>query len=212
VEPPEQPIERQALEHAVLRAIGGCCRQLLDGPIQNIGLSALRKWAALLTDERNPKAWRKVFQQPVDLYGALMSAYLFIEISGTGSGGFRWMFAGFLVLRESRFERTACRHRDCARLWSAVARAALPDWIEELRETRELLAEKNRIFEEQPPDALESMAGINQRLEGILERVRSGFPDHEKEVPELLASLSDAVLRLCQGELEAAEQLRASIQ
>jgi len=213
VAPPEDLIEAQTLERAVVRGISDCCGQLLHGPIENIGLAALRKWAGLVTGDRNAKCWRKVFHRPESLYGALMSVYIYIEIGGTGGSGFRPMFAGFLdeaaaVLRAPQLQQIAGRYRECAALWSEVARAALPDAVPELRQTRELLAEKNRVFEEQAPGALERMLAINERLEAILARVRERFPVAELDVPELLGGLSAAILRLHAAEVEAAEQLQ----
>ena len=43
VDRPANPISSQTLERAVVRGISDCCRQLLHGPIQNIGLQALPK-------------------------------------------------------------------------------------------------------------------------------------------------------------------------
>ena len=216
VDPPAAPITTQTLERAVVRGISDCCRQLLHGPIRNIGLQALPKWADLVCDEKIPKGWPKVFRQPVDLYGALMSTFLFIEIGGTGGSAFRTMYAAFLteaagLLKEPRLEEVSRLYQDCARLWSGVARAALPDWAPELRETRELLTRKNRIFEDQEADALDQMLRINWRLDEIVAGAKKKFPAPSELVPELLAGLSESILRLHEAEMKAVTALEECI-
>ena len=206
----------QTLERAIVRGISDSCRQLLHGPIQNIGLQALPKWAGLLCDPKNPKGWPRVFRQPVDLYGALMSAFLFIEIGGTGGSAFRPMYASFLseaasVLQQPRLEEVSCLYRESARLWSAVGRAALPDWVPELRETRELLLRKNVIFEEQEPGALDQMLRINHRLDEILDGARKRFPAPEGRIPELLGSLAESIRQLHEAEIKAVTALEDCI-
>jgi hypothetical protein len=208
---PEEPIPAQALERAVLAGIGDCCRQLLNGPIQNIGLDALAKWAKLLTDERNPKGWRRVFATAESLYGGLMSVYISIEIGGTGGSAFRSMYAAFLgeaavALREPRLKAVAERYRQCARLWSETACAALPDSAPVLARTRELLAEKNRVFEEQPEGALARMRAINVELDDLFAQARSAPP-----LFDVLEGLSRSIAPLHEAELAAARELQSSL-
>ena len=214
VEPPRAPISARTLERAVVRGIGDTCRHLLRGPIKNIGLQALPKWAALLTDEKNPKGWPTVFHKPVGLYGALMSAYMFIEIGGTGGSAFRPMYAAFLceaaqLLKEPRLEEVSGLYRECARLWSAVGCAALPDWAPELRETRELLARKNRIFEQEGD--LPKMLEINRRLDQILAGAKKRFPAPPGAIPEVLEGLRQSILRVHEAETKAAKALEDCI-
>jgi hypothetical protein len=216
VEPATVPISSQTLERAVVRGISDCCRQLLHGPIRNIGLQALPKWADLLCNQKNPKGWPNVFRKPVSLYGALMSTYIFIEIGGTGGSAFRSMYARFLseaaaVLKQPRLEEVACQYRECARLWSGVATAALPDWVPELRETRELLARKNRIFEEQEEGAMEEIGRINQCLDVILAPAKKRFPLAAGKIPELLGGLRENVLRVYEAEVKAVTALEECI-
>jgi hypothetical protein len=49
-------------------------------------LPAWRKWARMMTDTRNAKAWPRVFADPRSLVGALVSMYERIEPVGTGGG------------------------------------------------------------------------------------------------------------------------------
>jgi len=214
VAPARAPISAQTLERAVVRGISDTCRHLLHGPIKNIGLQALPKWAGLLTDEKNPKGWPKVFRKPVDLYGALLNAYIFIEIGGTGGSAFRPMYAGFLceaahVLKEPRLEEVSRLYRECGRLWSEAACAALPDWAPELRETRELLARKNRIFEQEGD--LPKMLEVNHRLERILAGAKKRFPAPPGSIPEVLEGLRQSVLRVHEAEMKAVKLLEACI-
>jgi hypothetical protein len=216
VEAPPQPISSQTLERAIVRGISDTCRQLLHGPIQNIGLRALKKWADLVVDERSPKGWQRVFKTPLNLFGALMSTYIFIEIGGTGGSAFRTMYASFLseaagVLEQPELERVSCAYRECGHLWSDVARAALPDWVPELKQTRELIWEKNRIFEHQPRCALKCMLNINARHDAIMSATKQQFPLDKKRIPELLGGMREAILRLYTAEVAAAEQLEGCL-
>jgi hypothetical protein len=217
VDPPANPISSQTLERAVVRGISDCCRQLLHGPIQNIGLQALPKWADLLCNEKNPKGWPNVFRKPVSLYGALMTTFIFIEIGGTGGSAFRSMYARFLseaaaLLKEPRLEKVSCQYWECARLWSGVARAALPDWSPELRETRELLTQKNRAFEAQEAGAMEEIERINRRLDKILTGAMKKFPAADGKIPELLGGLRESILRVYEAEVKAVTALEECIQ
>ena len=210
---PEEPVQVQTLERAVVRGIGDCWRQLLQGPVQNIGLGALEKWAELVVNDKNAKGWPRVFRTPASLYGALASTYTFIEASGTGGGAFRLMYADFLdeaaeVLGQKALRKVAAQYRRCARLWSDVARAALPDDVPDLRAARELLAEKNRIFEAQAEGALERMHAINLELEKILARARAAFPG---DAARVLGGLSDALVRVHAAELDAVRLLQACV-
>lgn len=213
---PETPVSMKSLERAVVSGIGDTCRNLLRGPIKNLGLQALPKWAGLLCDSRNAKGWPKLFRKPVDLYGALMSTYIFIEIGGTGGSAFRSMYAAFLaeaaaVLKEPRLESASCSYLECARRWTDVAVAALPDWLPDLAETRTLLARKDRIFAQQPEGAVEQLERINHRLDQIVARARTAFPGPADCVPQLLAGMRDAILRLHEAELKAAHVLEDCI-
>ena len=215
VEPPVRPISGQTLERAVVRGISDCCRLLLHGPIQNIGLQALPKWADLVCNEKNPKGWPNAFREPVSLYGALMSTFIFIEIGGTGGSAFRPMYARFLseaaqLVGQPRLEEVSCQYWECARLWSALANAALPDWAPELRETRELLTRKNRVFEAQDAGAMEEMARINRRLDEILSGAKKRFPA-EGRTRELLGGLREKILQVYEAETKAVTALEECI-
>ena len=210
---PEEPVEPQTLERAVYRGISDCCRQLQHGPISNVGLSVLAKWADAVGDDKDSKGWPRLFRQPAELYGALTSTFHFIETAGTGGGAFRWMFAEFLeeaadVLSKPAMQESAAQYRECARLWSEVARAALPDDVPDLRTARELLAEKNRIFEEQAENAIEQMEAINRQLDEIRGRARESFPG---EVQRVLGALHDAIVRVHAAELEGVRMLQSAL-
>ena len=143
-------------------------------------------------------------------------AYIFIEFGVTGGSAFRSMYASFLteaaaLLRQPRLEEVSAQYRECARLWSEVACAALPDWAPELRETRELLARKNRIFEEQEEGALKRMLDINQRLDEILAGAKKGFPAPAGKIPVLLGGLKESILRVYDAEMKAVAELEECI-
>lgn len=214
VEPPRIPIRIETLRRAVRAGIADCCRAMLAPPIQNLGLSGLLKWANLMVNPTDAKGWPRVFELGLPLYGALMSTFLFIEIAGTGGSAFRTMYAGFLaeaaaVLEEPRLEPVSCQFRQAAGLWSELAVAALPDAEPLFRETRQLLLEKNRVFERQERGALERMRQINHRLDAILAEVKSAFPLEAAGASALLEDLSRRVQALHHLEQEAITNLNS---
>lgn len=58
-----------------------------------------------------------------------------------------------------------------ASVWKQIAHAAFPDECPVLSEIRDLMEEKNRVFEEGEPDALERMLGIESRIRHLQEHV-----------------------------------------
>ena len=62
---------------------------MLNPPIKNAGLAGIQKWADIIVK------WPEQFKG-INLFGALMNGFLYIEISGTGGNAFRSMYAQFL--------------------------------------------------------------------------------------------------------------------
>ncbi len=110
------------------------------------------------------------------------------------------MYARFL-------EAAAARFRVAAGLWSGVAERAMPDSHPLLGRAREILAEKNRLFEEQGGRALPEMRRLNGEMEEILARweVESG------DLTGLLADLQEGIRACLPVEAEAFHLLEAAV-
>ena len=103
----------------------------LGGTSSSFALPAWRKWARLLTDERNTKGWPVVFADGRALPGALLSVWEGIEPAGMTGGNLRPLFADALseaaeVLDEPALAAEADAWRSIAELWHELAETAVP--------------------------------------------------------------------------------------
>ena len=116
------------------------------GTSTSFALPAWRRWARMLTDERNAKGWPTVFADGGGLVGALLSTWEGIEPAGMTGGHLRDLYADFLdeaagVLGEPTLTGCASAFRSAGRLWHEVAEAALPADVPAYVRLRELTAE-----------------------------------------------------------------------
>lgn len=190
------------LKNEIRESIRECCTNMLNPPIKNIGLAGIKKWAGLV-----PK-WPKQFKG-LNLFGCILNTFIYIEVSGTG-GGFRPMYAKFLkesssILNEPGLNDVAELFKKSGKLWSEIAVAALPDSWLTLKKTRELSFEKNRIFREQKPGALENMRKINLKLEDLM---KIAVDELQKKNPTLLlTNLQQKILGCYKLEEKAFQKL-----
>jgi hypothetical protein len=88
----------------------------------SFSLPAWRKWARLMTDERNAKAWPRVFADGHGLYGALLAIVEAVdEGAGPRGGHLRDLYASSLDEMAVALELPALV--DAARAWRASADA-----------------------------------------------------------------------------------------
>jgi hypothetical protein len=110
--------------------------QHLRSPSDSFSLPAWRKWSRMMTDERNPKGWPRVFAGGDGLLGALVSVVESVDGSVGGSGGhLREHYARFLddvadVLESPGLRVAAERWREAADRWEDLADAAVPPDLE----------------------------------------------------------------------------------
>lgn len=81
---------------AAVRAGLAECVESLGGTSDSFALPAWRKWARLMTDTRNAKAWPKAFADRKGLAGALLSTWEGIMPMGMTGGHLRGLTADFL--------------------------------------------------------------------------------------------------------------------
>jgi hypothetical protein len=195
------------LEKGIIEGIKESTKNMMDPPIRNFGLAGIKKWAELV-----PK-WPEQFKG-IDLLGCLLCVFIYIEVGGTGGGFFRPMYAKFLEEASSILNRPALKEiaelfEDSGKVWSEIATAALPDSWFRLKRIRELSFEKNRIFEESKPEALEKMRKINIEIENLLKREEEESVN--KDLASLLANLQEKILKCYKIEKEAFESLKSII-
>jgi hypothetical protein len=123
-------LDEAVLRKAVVDGIEECIAHL-NQPSDSFSLPAWRKWARLVADTRNKKAWPKVFEKATGLFGALVSVY-----ESVAGGTLRNLYASFLdeaaeIVEASELQAVATSWRDarpavaCSRTTSAAGRRAI---------------------------------------------------------------------------------------
>ncbi|HEX5671785.1 MAG TPA: BtrH N-terminal domain-containing protein [Acidimicrobiia bacterium] len=96
---------------------------------ESFSLPAIRKWARMLTDERNPKAWPRVFADGRFLLRALVSTYESVTEAGILGGNLRMLFVEFLIeaarLTDRDLDAPAAAYRQAAAAWERFAATCL---------------------------------------------------------------------------------------
>jgi hypothetical protein len=203
----EYPETVQITKEGVAKAIRECCHAMLNPPIKNLGLEGIKKWAKMV------KKWPQQFAG-LNLYGCLMNVYMYIEIGGTGGSAFRPMYARFLreasvLLDNPKLNEVAVLYEDAGKVWSEIAEAALPDSWPALKRTRELTFEKNRIFEEHNPGAVQKMLQINVEMDDIMNDAVKEL--EERDLRPLLTGLQQKIMKLHDIESTAISRLNEVI-
>ncbi len=113
------PIPAERLRAAMREGLGDQVDHLRSTS-DSFSLRAWRKWGRLMTDERNAKAWPRVFADGRGLFGALSAIQEGVDGQVGPSGGhLRELYAGFLDEAAIALDNTALD--DAARAWRAVA-------------------------------------------------------------------------------------------
>jgi len=198
------PPRLKNLEAGIKESIRECCRRMLEPPITNLGLSGMKKWSQLVT------RWPKQFTG-MNLLGALMNGFIYIETGGTGGSAFRPMYAKFLeeaseVTNQPALNEVAKLMRQSAAVWSQIALGLMPNSRPALKRMRELMVEKDRLFEEQGQDALAAMNKINEDMDSLMV---PAVKDLAETPPEFLSEVQQSILK-CQSLEQSAFQTLGS--
>jgi len=162
-----------------------------------LGGTSVEKWSKIVMK------WPEQFKG-VNLLGALMNGFMYIEIGGTGGSAFRSMYAQFLdeasaIINEPALNEVAEMMRQSAKVWSEIASGCLPDSWPTLRRMKELIIEKDRLFIEQEQNALEAMRKINMEMDELMEKV---VEDLQKP-PMFLADVRQSIVKCYEIEKKA---------
>ncbi len=201
----EYPSRLGNLEESIRGSIRECCQNMLKPPMKNLGLAGMEKWSRIVVK------WPEQFQG-INLLGTLMNGFIYIEIGGTGGSAFRLMYAQFLkeassVLGQPVLKEVAELMRETAAVWSEIASGLMPDSWSNLKRIRELMWEKNRLFEEQGTNALVEMEKINGKLDSL---TGQAVKELEK-TPEFLSDVQQSITKCLQIEEKAFQTLSGII-
>jgi len=197
---------------ATVRAAIASCRAELAGRTRhkqfagNFGISGLAKWASLV-ESSDRKGWPRVFAGGAALWSALTWGTYWIELAGTGGGGFRPLYARFLdeaaaITGAARLRDAAAAYRALGGAWSELAGVMLPREPGLLAETRDALDDQVTAY---AAGELDAVAGARARLTGLQARAASGELD--RHAGALRAELASRLRAIVAQETAAAQLL-----
>jgi hypothetical protein len=175
----------------------------------SFSLPAFEKWAKMLTDTKNAKAWSVVFADGVGLIDALASLVDQIEDRSQYGGTLRNLYARFLdragSVVDTDLSGAAGAYRVAAERWQEVAGVcrSMPVVEEAAR-----LSRQRRDAVEQG-DAGDRAA--REAAEGIAKVLASAEPLGREEMTDLFGQMADAVRAVSSAEKEALAALRAAM-
>jgi len=177
------------------------CSQMLEGlGIANFGLTALNKWAQMLTNTKNKKGWPNCFPGGPPLHGAMSTVFEQIELRGYGGSAFRGLYADFLdqaagVLKKSALKKVAEQFRESEASWRAISDAALPDSIPLLKETREALTRRSVLIRKPRTTAIDKeLESLRDRLKQLRERSAKELSLSKADTLDLFGAISERVV------------------
>jgi butirosin biosynthesis protein H-like/uncharacterized protein DUF4872 len=187
----------------------------LEQRSDSFSLPAFRKWARMLTDTRNAKAWPRVFADRAGLSDARVSVYESLEPVGSGGGNLRRLYAAFLdeaaeLLDAPALRPAAAAYREVAARWHELAEAALPADREPFAEARRLTDELQGQVERGDAGRRDA-AEVAGRLWAVRDRWRTQYPAGDDEVGELLAELAALVTAVYEAENAALTRLARAL-
>ena len=203
------------LELAIREGLKDCV-DYLGASSTSFALPAIRKWARMMTDEKNEKGWPTVHRGGRGLYGTLRTVYEAIVHIGSDGGGLRGMYAEFLdeaapILGSDALAAGAKRYRALHERWRALAQASLPDHVDVFKSTKDMLDRRAAILLENGSGGLEAMTPLNNALHELKGELNPGFPLSEYDTSALLADIQFHLEGIFQAEKEALDSLESAI-
>jgi len=191
------------------------CVDYLGAKSTSFALPSIRKWARMMTDEKNEKGWPTVHKNGRGLYGTLRSAYEAIDQTGSGGGGLRGVYADFLieasdVIGNAALVDCADTYRALQAEWSELAQAVLPNEVAVFKQTKELLDRKEALILEKGSGAIEEIAPINDELHEIKGELNEDFPLDKAGRMELFQKMQSRLSSILEAEKAALAALEAA--
>jgi Butirosin biosynthesis protein H, N-terminal/Domain of unknown function (DUF4872) len=182
----------------------------------SFSLPAWRKWSRLMTDERNAKAWPRVFGDGIGLFGALSAIHEDVDGQVGASGGhLRELFADFLeevavTLDNAALADATQAWRAVADQWEELADAAVPpdlDGAADAADAAETLHQA--VMDGEPGRERASVAA--QTVWAIRERYVDAFPLPPDRIQAIFEDLGERLEAIHQAEVDAHERTARAI-
>lgn len=153
----------------------------------SFSIGAVAKWAKLMTHEKDPKSWRRVFAEGNGLYSALVSLYRGVAVES--DGGLRGLYADFLAEAAelvAPLEAAVAPYREAQACWRRLAEHALAP----LPETRELLVQRDAALN---GGNVQALTEINRTLESLRQAYDAAFREPAGLFEQLQSDLNAVV-------------------
>jgi len=185
----------------------------LSARSDSFGLPAWRKWARMLVDTRDAKAWPRVFEDRVALSGALLSAFESVEPVGSEGGHLRALYADFLdeaaaLLDAPALADAADAYRALAQRWHDLAEVALPPALPAFAALREHAAALHESVIARGDAGADDAARAAAQLWELRAALDREPPLDRDAALELFGRLSERLEAIYAAEVEAAAMLR----
>lgn len=197
---------------AIEQGIAACVEHL-SSDSESFSLPAIRKWARLMTDDRNNKGWPAVFKDRRGLHSALTALFESTALRGA-PGGLRAMYSQFLleaadVLDNPRLEEPAQRYAALAQQWDELAVEALPDTVPQFGRSKHILQERHDALL-RGGEAWRNTEPLTEELREIGSQCDMSFPLNDQETSDLFSGVQARLQAIYRAEVEALESLRNS--
>ena len=174
----------------------------------SFSLPAWRKWAPLMTDERNAKAWPRVFADGHGLFGSLSAIHENVDGQvGPWGGHLRELYAASLdeaaiALDNPALGDAARAWRGVADRWEELADAAVPPDLDGAAEAVEAVETLHEAVMAGEPGR-SRVAGAAATAWAIRDRYGDAFPLPPDRIAAILEDLGDRLGAIHQGEVDA---------
>jgi hypothetical protein len=215
IDPTTPPISEETLRAAVQAGLEDCVEHL-SAPSDSFSLPAWRKWSRLVTDQKNAKAWSRVFPGGRGLASGLLSTWEGVVPAGGGGGHARDLYAEFLddageLLGNLALNGPAEAFRGAARAWQTVADTALPDDVPALKQLRDLADAVRQTIVDPAAVAPEEAQHATADLIAARAKLDAEFPLDAAGISRLFNALSSALNDVYQRETAAVSLLAGAI-
>lgn len=188
----------------------------LRSPSDSFSLPAWRKWARLMTDQRNAKAWPRVFADGHGLFGSLLALLESVDGQvGPWGGHLRELYAESLdeaavALDNPALGDAARAWRGVADRWEELADAAIPadlDGAADAVEAVETLYEAVMAGEQ----GRSRVGAAAETAWAIRDRYADAFPLPSDRIAAIFEDLGDRLGAIYQAEVDALDMTSKAI-